>query len=393
MKSKIIKTLWGVPEVGDADKWPQMIERVAADGFDAIEFKGSALPAEHAARWRELLREHGMVFICQVHTADYVPRTDAAPPANNQGYVGSEDPEAHLASLVQQVRHAKELGAVLVNSHSGHDAWDLETGASFLRECLKVERDLGVPISHETHRRRLLWNPWQARDLLRAVPELKVTADLSHWCVAMERVPTPETDSTWHEILALVASRCVLVHARVGYNEGPQVPDPTAPEYAFECTEHMRWWRQIWAAQKARGVEVSYIEPEFGPEPYLHTMPHTGERAADLWEVNTFMGHRCATAFAADHGGDVRMRAGAKPRAARATGGGACCSASGGSCGCGCGDGGSCSCGAGAGAGGGCCGAGKAGAGGYAAAHSVLAHLVFFGAAFGLGLAVAKRLG
>lgn len=36
-----------------------------------------------------------------------------------------------------------------------------------------------------------------------------------------------------------------------------------------------RWWSQIFAAQVQRGADAVYAEPEFGPAPYMHTMPHT----------------------------------------------------------------------------------------------------------------------
>lgn len=46
-------------------------------------------------------------------------------------------------------------------------------------------------------------------------------------------------DDDWNTILKLVADRTFHIHARVGYAHGPQVPDPSAPEYlgALEVTE------------------------------------------------------------------------------------------------------------------------------------------------------------
>lgn len=196
----------------------------------------------------------------------------------------------------------------MLNSHSGHDAWTTAQCIEFMTAAVEVEEEEGLPVVHETHRRRVMFTPHQARDVLKAVPGLKVNADLSHWCVVLSRVPTPENEKCWSEVLELLAQRVCLIHARVGYNEGAQVPDPSAPEYAYELAQHERWWAAIWEGQRARGLEVSYIEPEFGPPPYMHTAPHSKARVADLWEINTWMASRLARAFAAKYGGDVRVR-------------------------------------------------------------------------------------
>ena len=63
-----------------------------------------------------------------------------------------------------------------------------------------------------------------------------------------------------------------------------------------------RWWSQILKAQVQRGAAV-YAEPEFGPAPYMHTMPHTDVPVADLWTVNEYMATRLKALFASSCGG------------------------------------------------------------------------------------------
>ncbi len=46
-----------------------------------------------------------------------------------------------------------------------------------------------------------------------------------------------------------------------------------------------------------------YVEPEFGPAPYMHTMPHTNVPVADLWTVNEYMATRLKALFASSCGG------------------------------------------------------------------------------------------
>jgi len=79
------------------------------------------------------------------------------------------------------------------------------------------------------------------------------------------------------------------VQCRVGYEQGPQVPHPAAPEYRYALLAHQRWWAQVWQAQRAQGREVTTMTPEFGPNGYLQAAPFTGMPAGDLWEINRWV--------------------------------------------------------------------------------------------------------
>lgn len=72
--------------------------------------------------------------------------------------------------------------------HSGCDSWSYEQSLGFFKECLQIEQEIGIKVVHETHRQRVLYNPWITRDLLTALPNLKINADFSHFCVVAERV-------------------------------------------------------------------------------------------------------------------------------------------------------------------------------------------------------------
>ena len=131
-------------------------------------------------------------------------------------------------------------------------------------QALAIEEAAGITICHETHRGRILYNPWVTRAMCTAFPRLKLTADLSHFCVVAERV-FGDDDADWKSVMAevtppppvartaeaaaQVARATHHIHARVGYAEGPQVPDPRAPEYATALEAHEKWWDQILSTQ------------------------------------------------------------------------------------------------------------------------------------------------
>jgi sugar phosphate isomerase/epimerase len=201
--------------------------------------------------------------------------------------------EEHLRVFAEQVEQAKALGPILINAHSGSDRFSAVEAKRFYEGALKIEQSAGIPIAHETHRGRVLFNPWITRDVLRELPELKLTCDYSHWVCVAERLIDNEL-----EILKLCAEHALHIHARVGYEEGPQVPDPRAPEYRGHVEAHERWWDLIWDSQQARGLEFTTLTPEFGPPNYMQTLPYTGVPVADLWDICNWQARRQAERFA-----------------------------------------------------------------------------------------------
>jgi hypothetical protein len=122
---------------------------------------------------------------------------------------------------------------------------------------------------------------------------LKLCCDYSHWVCVCERLIDDELG-----ILRKCATRCLHLHARVGYEQGPQVPDPRAPEYERHLAAHERWWRLVWQAQRKRGDAVSTLTPEFGPPLYQHTLPFTAVAVSNLWEICDWQAARQAANFA-----------------------------------------------------------------------------------------------
>jgi hypothetical protein len=149
--------------------------------------------------------------------------------------------------------HTDIFSQILINSHSGLDSFSERESRAFFKAALEIEKEEDVMVCHETHRGRILYNPWITRDMCLAFPELKLTgkssavslfhlssADLSHWCVIAERVFDKNSgyDDGWEDILDLVADHCRHIHARVGYAQGPQVPDPAGISAHLDSNAH-----------------------------------------------------------------------------------------------------------------------------------------------------------
>jgi hypothetical protein len=91
------------------------------------------------------------------------------------------------------------------------------------------------------------------------------------------------------ETIRAIAPYVYHIHGRVGYDQGPQVPHPAAPEYKEALLSHQECWEIIWDIQYSKDLKVTTMTPEFGPDGYLHTLPFTNAPVADLWEINCWM--------------------------------------------------------------------------------------------------------
>ncbi len=266
MKLKMVRHLWGV-----TTPLAQALPEFKKIGYDLIE---CGAPADTVG-FKSLLSASGLAYI-------------------GQAFTGGATPAEHFDAMRKQVDHLVGMGAVKINIHSGADHFSFQQAVDFYGKVAEYEKTVPTPIAHETHRGRVFFNPWITRDVLQAVPGIRLCCDFSHWVVVAERLL-----GDCESIIELAASRCVHLHARVGYDQGPQVPDPSAPEYAGALRAHLGWWTKIWTHQKNAGMTESTVTPEFGPPGYMHTLPHTNVPVSNLASVCDWTASRVREAFAA----------------------------------------------------------------------------------------------
>jgi hypothetical protein len=255
-------------------------EQVRSGAFDGVE-GGPPSELDACRELRRALAVEGAPFVAEIVTGG-----DYAPPSG-------VSEERHFADFEAGVGRALEAGALFATCLTGSDSWPLARAIDYLDRADELARRRGLPIAFETHRGRPTFNPWSTREILEALPELRLTCDLSHWCVVCERLVDDES------ALELALSRARHAHARVGYAQGPQVPDPRAPEHRSDLARHEGWWDRIWQHARDRADEIVTMTPEFGPDGYLHAAPFSQEPVADLGEINRWMAARLRERFAA----------------------------------------------------------------------------------------------
>jgi hypothetical protein len=163
---------------------------------------------------------------------------------------------------------------------------------NFFENAIRVEKQIGVPIGHETHRGRATYTPWSTVQLLKDLPDLHITADFSHWCNVCESMLEDQKEN-----LAIAIQHVIHIHGRVGFEHGPQVPDFRAPEYEYTLKQHEQWWDEICVYHQSTGSPYLTFTPEFGPPGYMHTQPFTNQPVVDLWEICLAMTNRFRKRF------------------------------------------------------------------------------------------------
>jgi hypothetical protein len=190
----------------------------------------------------------------------------------------------HIASMNTQVERALEFSPVLINSHSGRDIFSLDDNLKVFENALSLEQEHGITIVHETHRFRPTFSTMGTENLLAALPALKLNLDISHWMVVHESDLQDQL-----ERMTLILPHVHHIHARVGFEEGPQITDPQDPRWQPHLQNHTSFWQQVVDLASARGQQCLTITPEFGPFPYAQLPPLQQAPQTDIWAANYFM--------------------------------------------------------------------------------------------------------
>jgi len=269
---KVFRSLWGTDSF--SKNYETLVPEIRRLGYTGIEASlndiGSSQPLR--LKYIDCLKRNKLEYICGVYSSwvDYEGKWEDKTIAD------------HLDHFRKQLILAKELDPIGINAHSGSDDWTMEENESYISGALKIEKELSVSVSHETHRGRIFFNPWVTHRLITKFPDLKLTADLSHWVVVSERLLNHDKDE---RMISQILERVHHVHARVGHAQSAQVSHPQSPEFKEEVDRHQQWFEQIWANHAKSQAAYSTLTPEYGPQPYTPSLPFTRAPVSDAWGV------------------------------------------------------------------------------------------------------------
>ncbi|MHC4308032.1 MAG: sugar phosphate isomerase/epimerase family protein [Planctomycetota bacterium] len=260
MKIKYLCTVWGMEQT----KLGVNLNLIKDAGFDGVEMQ---VPCNDAERNRlgSLLNDIGLDLVAQVRT---------------EGSTVDEQ----IDFLEKELNRVLGLNTLLTNVHCGKDYWLLAENIRVISNTQRLASELGIKILHETHRARATFCTTSTMDIIDALPEIRFTADFSHWCCVHNSLLQDQQDS-----VNRVIERSDYIHARVGSATTPQITDPRAPDWKEAVETHLRWWEKIAEHHKDSNSEFLPICSEFGPPEYMVTLPSTGKPIADQWDINCYM--------------------------------------------------------------------------------------------------------
>lgn len=188
-----------------------------------------------------------------------------------------------LDEYEKYLKNTLELRPIAVNSHTGSDFYNFNQNMAFLELAEKLSNEYKIPVYHETHRGRFSYSIPETIRYLEKKETLNLTLDISHWIVVHESL----LDNR-EEFLKKIIQRSNHIHARVGFEEGPQINDPCAPEWEKVIERHLDIWEAViqktWNENK-----YATITTEFGPPGYMPTLPFTQKPVSDQWNANVFI--------------------------------------------------------------------------------------------------------
>jgi sugar phosphate isomerase/epimerase len=192
--------------------------------------------------------------------------------------------QAHIQIMEENFIKLAALNPLFINSHTGKDYFSFDDNCKIIDAALNFSAKNGIRILHETHRGRFSFHAASLIPYLERFPQIELVGDFSHFCTVSESMLDDQ-----QEIIARIIPHVSHIHARIGYEQGPQVNDPQAPEWQGHLEKFVFWWQQIINTKKRAGQSLFTISPEFGPVPYMPTAPYTKQPLSNQWDNNVFM--------------------------------------------------------------------------------------------------------
>ncbi|MGY4501342.1 hypothetical protein ACVWYH_005273 [Bradyrhizobium sp. GM24.11] len=255
---RVLQSLWAMERrLADTPEWPlqTQLEMIRDAGFDGAGVR--FIDRVFAAEATRCLRSHGMIWQAQCY-----PKT-----------VDELKPVLELVAW---------LGADHINLQPDVRPQQLEACIPLLEGWRRLAEQADVAVHVETHRDRMTTDLFFTLQLLDCFPDLRLTADVSHYLVGRE-FASP-VDETNHALIYRILDNAWGIHGRIASREQIQV-SLSFPQHKHLVSLFMGWWEygmRSWKRRAAPDATLTFL-CELGPAPYAITGPD-GKELSDRWQ-------------------------------------------------------------------------------------------------------------
>ena len=177
---------------------------------------------------------------------------------------------------------AQELNASTVNVIGGVMPLTVEDGIPIIQRWMANAADAGVQLLFETHRDSILNDLYYTLQMIDAVPEMRLCADLSHFVIDREMpIPLSDTNSAY---IQRILERSDCFQGRISNREQIQVPIGF-PQHQEWVNTFKGWWKdgmRLWRDRSGGDATLIFL-CELGPPSYAITDAQ-GNELSDRWE-------------------------------------------------------------------------------------------------------------
>jgi len=256
---RVYQSLWateqrrpGAPELPVAERF----DAVKEAGYDGLALDLGALDLAAA---RNCVREYVRTGLSGLLTA-FPTSIEALRPA------------LHLA---------KDIGAPFVIVVGQVMPLAVHDMIALVQQWLRLAAEESMPIQFETHRNCITNDLFATLQVLQAVPEMRLSADLSHYVVDREMMQ-PITAQMQNYVVR-VLERSDSFQGRIATRNQIQVPI-AFPQHRDWLETFLDWWREgfrLWR-MRASAQDLVFL-CELGPPNYAITDAH-GDELSDRWQ-------------------------------------------------------------------------------------------------------------
>lgn len=170
-----------------------------------------------------------------------------------------------LTDIQKKITYAKKHEAQFINIMVKDYFIINKEAISLLDNIIEIGSKVGIPTYIETHRGTITQDLIRTIEYLEAMPNMRLTLDLSHYIVSGEiETPSEVIELYFNELLKRTAS----IHIRISNGEQVQVPIDSLNEQQY--SNYIRWWQKAvsYASQRDTNRKSFPVIVELGPEPY-----------------------------------------------------------------------------------------------------------------------------